>query len=54
MPAIENGKARKIIESTNMFSNSEKYWCKWPRECIKLEKWLEIVQECVDIGLSAL
>ena len=47
VPAIENEKARKMIESTNMFSNSQKYRCKMPRECIKLEKWTEIVQECV-------
>ena len=54
VPEIENEKARKMIESTNMFSNSQKCRCKRPRECIKLEKWTEIVQECVEIGLSAL
>ena len=54
VPAIENEKARKMIESTNMLSNSQKYRCKRPRECIELEKWTEIVQEGVEIGLSAL
>ena len=42
--AIENEKAR-----TNMFSNSQKYGCKRPRKCIKLEKWTEIVQEGVEM-----
>ena len=50
VPAIENEKARKMIESTNMFSNSQKYRCKRPTECIKFEKSTEIVQECVEIG----
>ena len=36
--AIANKKARKMIESTNMFNNSQKYKCKRPREFIKLEK----------------
>ena len=54
VPVIENEKARKMIESTNMFSNSEKCRCKRPRECIKLDKWTEIVQEGFEIGLSAL
>ena len=54
VPAIENEKARKMIESTNMFSNSQKYRSKRPRERIKFEKWTEIVEECVEIGLSAL
>ena len=40
---IEDEKARKMLESTNMSSNSQKYRCKRPRECIKLEKWTEIV-----------
>ena len=43
-----------MIESTNMFSNSQKYRCERPRECIILEKWTEIVQEGVEIGLGAL